>query len=260
MGERGSTLSFSTPPVRSVRLAFYFETAERLTAAHTSALFELWRPEYPEIVQSPPRAPVTEPTQDIGFIGQDDYWPLPFTEMENPDSGKSIFFQDDRFGVLWNFDPDLDRAPAYPGFDELRKELLARFERFCDAVKSSGGSEVRVQIAECTYTNEMPDVAIDQYAFGILTHWAQGYESAPSVREGTMFSRHYHFEGDPDRPVWVSASAAGPDTGMTLRITTRHEAEEELSPVAGIEAAHEDLITTFVQWSSDEMRQGWGQQ
>ncbi|KRE42834.1 hypothetical protein ASG74_10725 [Knoellia sp. Soil729] len=179
--------------------------------------------------------------------------------MEKPDSGESIFFQDDRFGVLWNFDPDLDAASVYPGFERLCEELLARFGRFCDEVSSAGGSRLVVKVAECVYTNEIPEVAIDTYAFGILTGWNQDYIANPSLREGTMFSRHYHSEGDKDRPVWVSATAEGEDIGITLQLVTRSEAEGELSPESGIKVAHDDLIRTFVEWTSEGMRQNWGQ-
>lgn len=261
MGESNTKLKFKRPPVRSVRLVFYLRSADHLTADQIGGLYEVWRPEYPEVVQSPPRAPVAEDPRAVAFVGEDDYWPLPFTEMENPKTGQTLFFQDDRFGIVWNFDPDLEEAPEYPGFDQLSRELLAQFERFCEAVKRSGGGELTVNVAECSYTNEIPDMAIDRYAYGILTKWSGAdYESDPALRDGVGFSRHYHFAEDPNKPIWVSAVALAPDTGMRLWITTHVASDDSLDPDVAIQTAHENLMSTFLNWTSDEMRHGWGEQ
>ncbi|KJK12832.1 hypothetical protein UB45_05845 [Terrabacter sp. 28] len=215
-------------------------------------------PDYSSVEQTPPRAPIADDAKYVDFLGTDDVWPIPFTTMLNEETGESIFFQQDRFGIIWNFDPDLDGAQSYPGFEKLSAELIERFAFFCDVIEARSATKISPIAAECWYANEIPEVGIDQFAYGVLTNWEGDFAPMPGLRAGTSFSRHYHYEENVERPIWVSAASLTGDTGMTLSITARCVDESGMDAVTGLQTAHDILIDTFAKWTSSEMRKGWG--
>lgn len=254
-----AALSLETPPVRTVRLAIYFKAEVPINGAHVGSLFAGWRDDYPNVSQEAPRAPLQGTTgRDLGFIGGDEPWPLPFTEVESADAARSILFQGDRFGLWWGFDPDLGDSVTYPGYAALSEELGERFNEFRATVERESSGMLAVSSAECQYVNVMPDVPIDLYAHGMLTAWSSGYDAQQAFQDGTEFSRHYHVHDDANRPVWVSAQSLGAGAGMTLQITTRRQGEG-LNAAEALDGAHHDLIETFVQSTSPLMRAEWGQ-
>lgn len=249
---------FESPPVRTVRLAYYFRTPEPFLGIHVGSLFDLWREDYPMASETPPRAPIDEAPEDLALIGDSSNWPVPFVTFENPESWKSIFFQNDRFGLLWDFAGGNEDDLRYPGFDTLSAEMDEKFSAFCSALQARGASVPELTSAECYYANEIDGIRIADYVVGFLTNWSPNISaSAPELTEGgASFSRHYHLGEEKDRMAWVSVSGDERDS-VTMRITARVEDVADRSPAEVLRETHDMLIDSFMQSTSDAMRTMW---
>ena len=248
---------FASPPVRTVRLAYYFEMPTPVMGLHGGALRELWRRSYPVADEIAPRAPVGGEPEEFAVVEEEDRWPVPFFTFESPETQRSIFFQADRFGVTWEFDPSAEEERQYPGFQALADEMHARYEEFLSVVERDSEQAVRPTSAECLYANELADITLNSYVTGYLTGWQNTPDlKVSSEDEPATYVRHTHAEGAGNELVWVRASSA--DAGVSLSITSRVESGTFASPRHRLLTAHDRLISSFFDATSESMRDAWG--
>lgn len=248
---------FARPPVRTVRLAYYFEMPSPVLGLHGGALRELWRAAYPLASEIAPRAPIGGEPDEFAVVEDEDRWPVPFFTFESPDTQRTVFFQSDRFGVSWEFDSSAEEDRQYPGFERLADEMNSRYEEFLTVVQRDTDETMKPMSAECFYVNDVANVSLNSYVMGYLSGWDDGsYDRPLADDEASRYVRHFHADGDRHQLGWVRAVSA--DAGISLSLTVRVESEVFSAPREGLSMAHDRLIGSFLDSTSNAMRSTWG--
>lgn len=267
MGGTQDRLAFDRPPVREVRLAFMFGTVGKLRSAYIGGLYDRWRAEYPDVMESPPvqpfnRSDLTQATdEDYMFLSEDSAWPIPLTTFENSETGKKIVFQADRFAINWDFESS--ESDSYPGFDSLGDELVARFAEFSAQLKETPAGAPQLTHVECLYINEISGITPRQFAHGLLTDWRESDEipAATNEYESSSFRQHFHLEGL-ETGVWVVVAPAKGDakggTELSIRVL-REVSSSDADWRTELESCHEVENEQFLASTSRKMREAWGE-
>lgn len=244
-------LRFGNPPVRKVRLTFFF-AADTVRVSDVISLLERWRSEFPIVEESAPLPPLSS-TDEFIPIG-DSNWPLPFMTLADSDGLRTLLFQGDRFGVEWNFDET--SGADYPGFDDLRQSLEAKYSELVDQLAQANSKIVTTGV-EVQYRNLLPGLTTNDYVVGLLSNWSvNAAELSGEPDESTVYSRHFHPDMPGDAATWMSARSDD-EGSCELVFTVRTMDIPENSHNGALEAAHDIATTMLVSHTSDELRRSW---
>jgi len=252
--------------VVSVSLTVYFEPIENLQASHLSSLREQWKGNYPNLAELPPLRPRNRGGNEAALFPIAS-WPCPYVMFSTEDDQESIAIQSDRFIRSWSFQADETESVTYPGFEQIRADLVEHFDEFKETVQAELDHDVVVTGSECDYINSLDDdLSPEQLMVGLTTKWstAVNVSESPALTYGGV---RLHLCNDPDLQgcsVTLRLDADRED-GPMLGITSSFDlAENEDASIAielgGLDRAHERLIETFLEYTSDEMHKKWGKQ
>jgi hypothetical protein len=258
------TPAFTDPPVVSVSLSVFFEPVESLQASHLSSLRERWKDHYPNLAELPPLRPRNRGGNEAALvpIGA---WPCPYIMFSSEDDQSSIAIQSDRFIRFWSFRPDESRPVGYPGFDEIRADLVRHFDEFRDTIRLELDQEVVLTGSECDYLNlldeEMP---AEQLMVGVTTKWATPVDASTTTAVSYGGIRLHLCDTDELEGCSVTLRLDIDSDGPMLGIESGFElSDADDTPgveLGGLDRAHEKLIQTFLEYTSDDMQKRWGRQ
>lgn len=258
------TLVFTDPPVVSVSLTVFFEPVESLQASHLSSLREQWKDHYPNLAELPPLRPRNRGGNEAALvpIGA---WPCPYIMFSSEDDQSSIAIQSDRFIRFWSFSPAVTEPAIYPGFEEIRADLVEHFDQFRDTLRAELDQEIVLTGSECDYLNLLKEMPAERLMVGITTKWATPVDTSTSTAITYGGVRLHLCDTDQLEGCAVTLrldiDSDGPMLGIesALELTEAEAADDELE-LGGLDRAHQKLIETFLEYTSDEMQKRWGRQ
>lgn len=257
-----SRADFLQPPVVSVSLTVFFEPVESLQASHLSSLRERWKDHYPNLAELPPLRPRNRGGNEASLVPIGS-WPCPYVMFSSEDDESSIAIQSDRFIRSWSFRADRAPSSAYPGFKEIRKDLVQHFEEFQRTLRAELSQELLITGSECDYLNlldsEMPP---EQLMVGVTTKWSATVDAPVSSAVTYGGVRLHLCDADELDGCSVTLRLDVDSDGPMLGIESAYELSDDGSDAAvelgGLDRAHEKLIYTFLEYTSDEMQNKWG--
>ncbi len=254
---------FSRPPVRDVTLTIRFALDKRIQVSHLAGLREQWRSDFPETEELAPRAPINATDdREVRFIPPEGQWPFPELVYSNPDNGRRITVQQDRFALSWTFQRSTDEQQRdyYPGYLKLREDLRKRFELFQSTVSSEASAQFVYSSTECKYENVISGYSSVDFAVGILTGWRTD-SGAPAIGDTDYSGIRLHQcanEESRNCSVLVGVDGErGSECQMFIEVERDLSADEQ--PFDSLDIAHDALITTFLSTSNESLKNQWGQ-
>ena len=259
-----SAVRFKEPPVTSVSLVVFFEPVEGLMTSHLSSIREKWRGKYPRVSERPPLPPRGMGENRLELLPLDE-WAFPYTTFYDESRENAVAIQNDRFVQSWSFAPNEDSdSEAYPGFDSIRSDLEKGFSEFCSLVKAELSIDVIPTGSECAYHNHLGvRMPIEQAIAGFANKWLNVPEAAPTSRaiHGTA-TIHLQVPEYADECSVALHLHVDDDQEVTLSIRSTYSVEpddeEEQGSLGGINIAHEQLINSFIEYTSQQMQERWG--
>jgi uncharacterized protein (TIGR04255 family) len=262
--ENGSRLEFADPPVVSVSLTVFFEPVESLQASHLSSLRERWKDHYPNLAELPPLRPRNRGGNEAALVPLG-AWPCPYVMFSSEDDQSSIAIQSDRFIRSWSFKADEKAVATYPGFEKIREDLVQHFEHFKETLRAELDQNVVITGSECDYLNlldnEMPP---EQLMVGVTTKWAAPVDTTASSGITYGGVRLHLCDTDELEGCSVTLRLDVDSDGPMLGIESAFELADDDAvadvDLGGLDRAHEKLIETFLEYTSNEMQKNWGRQ
>ena len=153
----------------------------------------------------------------------------------------------------------------YPRYREQKKRFMEEFARFNAFLTSQGKPTPQVSFAQVCYVNHI-DVPDDSTQGRRLCEILASGENFQILKGSTAvnFSCTYSAENGTDVVVQVSSAIRAADhrTVLQLQLTSnRQPVSNSVEDVgATFDHAHDDLISTFLEITSDAARKTWGQQ
>lgn len=252
---------FTKPPVRSVSLSLFFQSVPGLQVSFFSSLREAWKSDYPNSAELPPLRPRNRGGEEAVIVPVSSAWPFPYVMFTTAGDQESIAFQSDRFTRTWTFSPDGE----YPGFEALAGELALRFEQFSDVVKSETGEDVKVTGSSCDYSNTMPtDLTGPELLVGVVSKWTTPAGTLPGLNAEYAGVR-FHLCGDDELDgCSINVALDWDEDGAYLGIESSFDVDDlesqDTPRLGGLDRAHDKLIATFVEFTSDAMHSEWGRE
>lgn len=239
-------IRFDRPPVREVALTVYFASVDALSATALVPLLTMWQADYPTIEETFPERP-RRPDAD-GFRQLPARWPCPLVTASDG-MGNSIAVQSDRITRRWAF-----REGRYPGYSQLATELEPRLGELSELCGTLGAHLV-LEGASCEYRNEIEGMTSRKQILGILTGWTG--QAPPPKSPADFLGMHLHFQVE-ECSVYATINGADHSEGLTMLLESETDSGSENEKLGGLERAHDALVTTFLQISSEEQQREWG--
>ncbi|MFD7504718.1 TIGR04255 family protein [Streptomyces sp. NPDC059850] len=258
-------LRFRQPPVHEVTLGLMFQPLSRLQSLDLASLRVDWRSEYPNLRESTPLTPWQPSSQDdVEFMRSGLPWPMGLCSLSTELGDRKIKFQQDRFILIWKSTGD---EQPYPGYDSLKAELLGKFDHFSKLSQNICGTLPEVRRADAQYLNRLPEISAYQAMAGVLTGWSS--ESAFPFRAPDYcgFRVQYQQSERDDRVsvlIGVDSAVTEPSVGefsegSSLIIDAESQVDLGDDFALRMDAAHEVVSGAFVEATSAQMRQQWGE-
>lgn len=179
------------------------------------------------------------------------------------DDESSIAIQNDRFIRTWSFASGESQG-SYPGFAHIRDDLASHFDEFVATLKSELDLDVVLTGSECDYTNVLDDMPIAELMVGVTTRWSVKAEGATSA-SATYGGVRMHLCKDDDLEgcsvnLALDVDSDGAFLGIVSSFDLADQGEDAPVVLGGLDRAHDKLIATFVEYTSDEMHGRWGRE
>ncbi|SNX62744.1 uncharacterized protein (TIGR04255 family) [Streptomyces sp. TLI_55] len=258
-------LRFERPPVHSVMLSLLFDTLPKLQTLDLAQLRVDWREDYPILRESTPLPAWQASEQDaVEFVKSGLSWPMALCSLTTEAGDREVRFQQDRFVLRWYL---CDGENPYPGYLNLKAELLAKFDQFSKLAQSVSGVLPEVKRADVTYTNRLPGISAHQAMAGVLTGWQSESAFPFRVPDYCGFRVHYdESELDPRVAVLIGVDSAVTEPtdgefaeGSSLIIDAESQVEAEDDFADRMDKAHDVVAGAFREVTSEGMRSQWGE-
>lgn len=260
----GSRPAFTEPPVVSVSLTVFFEPVERLQASHLSSLRERWKNDYPNLAELPPLRARNRGGNEAALVPLGS-WPCPYIMFSGQDDRSSIAIQNDRFIRSWSFRANEHAPEGYPGFEQIREDLVEHFDDFKKTLRDELNQEVVVTGSECDYLNVLEtDMVFEQLLVGLTTKWSAPV-AQPTTSAITYAGVRLHLCDDDGLDgcsvtLRLDVDSDGATLGIESEFEVPQDAETSVDELGGLDRAHEKLIETFLEYTNDDMHKRWGRQ
>lgn len=258
-------LRFEHPPVQEVTLGLMLQSMTSLQTLDLAPLRVEWRAEYPLLQEIAPLARWGPTGNDaVEFVRSGLAWPMALCHLTTESGDKEIKFQQDRFLLTWKFGQE---SRKYPGFEVLKAELLEKFAQFAKLASEASDSHADIKRVDIQYVNLLPGISAENAMAGVLNGWSTESSFPFRAPDYAGFRVHYH-ESEIDSNVGVligvdSVVSESEGEGFTGSSTLTLDAEALISEsadyVAVLESAHEVLTAAFIEVTSAEMRDKWGE-
>lgn len=254
-------LRFSNPPVRDVELQVMFDRVDGLRITSVAALIEHFKADFPIADEKFNQFPwnddesETEQASNTEIFSDDSRFPFPWLTFEDG-SGNSIQFQDDRFHLGWSFSADRH----YPGFDELRANLLSRFDEFQSSVSVHTSKKVNVRKVCLKYGNAAEGstpFTVAALAFGAGEVDAPGDPSLAMSMSMFRAVAEFRDQGVETSVQFIAGEGRTPEPYLGV-ISTATPSEPEISLDMLIDTAHDRLTEVFSRLTTERQKTDWG--
>ncbi|MFI5535868.1 hypothetical protein ACIA5H_05700 [Nocardia sp. NPDC051900] len=254
------------PPVRWAEFTLYFEPL-RFDVALVGTLQRQWMEKYPAVRQRLPRQrPENLPSVDP-FT---DSWPMPGVEQATGSFSPILFYQFDQISLKWAFSATESHGEAYPGYTNLAPELMDRFAELVQVVEETDNT-VKVQGAQCYYSNALSDIDSIDWVYGVLSNWEDSrIVDRASLGINYLGLKLRRVSDNPQlstrRTAWISLDE-GEGQPSEVDIWSLSVPRDGFSPDTDdpmavaqllLHDAHEFEISNFESSFSAEMKKGWG--
>lgn len=240
-------IRFERPPVREVALTVFFASVDALSVTALVPLLTEWQRNYPSIEETFPERPRRLDTDAVRPLRS--RWPCPLVTASDG-TGNSVAVQSDRIIRRWAFSEG-----RYPGYNQLAAELEPRLQELAELCSTIGTPLVQ-EGASCEYRNEIDRFTSRQQAVGILTDWGDQASSPKILADFLGMHLHFHVE---DCSVYATINGADEEEQFTLLLESETDSETGNEPLGGLQRAHDALVSTFLQLTSEEQQREWGQ-
>jgi uncharacterized protein (TIGR04255 family) len=253
---------FRHPPLNEVVLGVQFNPPNGYQQIYAGEVWDLFRQEFPTVVEQPPLPPVFE-TFGLPSMGRQVRFITGPTHTRfwflNQDGGELIQFQQDRF--LHNWRKDGKETNEYPRFDSLVKRFYEELSQLQNYTNSLKPQSLLINQCEISYINhiasspEQPLRASDWLRF------------VPFENEPEDFSVNYREvihdnDGRPTgRLIYNVALGLKPDgqriiiLTLTVRGATRDASID--SAVEFLKMGRDRIVTRFAEVTTGKAHQQW---
>ncbi|MDX3114602.1 TIGR04255 family protein [Streptomyces scabiei] len=255
---------FERPPVIEVACGVQFRAVQGLRGVTLAPLYNQWIQQFPTVEEHPPLPPVVEASPVGGpavqlFFGNATDQRLWFIDA----TGSSLVqLQQDRLIVNWR---EGEPRAEYPRFASVRDNLSARLADLSDFLERESLGKLEITHAEVSYIN-----AIDPQGrgFGALDNIIQDWPTFPNHHLGQPTAARAAFEFPiPELgaggALAVSVGPGGRTNGdvalfMTMTAQGRTEGTSSDAALAFVDAAHEHVVRSFAELTTDAQHAEWG--
>jgi uncharacterized protein (TIGR04255 family) len=268
-GHKVEMPSFDSPPVIETVLSVQFEPIPAFKTIHFGLFWQQLRDEFPSVQDHSALQAVIEQPSDSSqgpkfrFEALDSLTPQRVWFVNN-DGSELIQIQNDRFIKNWRMSPNGDEYPRYDAC--IRPAFDKHFQQFKEFVTKEGLGDIAINQCEVTYVNHI--VAGEGWEkwsdFAEIFPWIQtrvGNKFPGLAEDLSLHSRHpiidsdgkwigrLHVEIQPSyrvtdmRPIYV------------MSLTARGLCGKEYD---FLDYAHEMIVKSFVNLTSEKMHKIWG--
>ncbi len=251
MPENAASLHLAHPPVRSVALAIMFDATPQLQGWHLSEFFTSLED---NVLSKEEVAPIPADLHgQIEVLAGAPGWPIPRTRLVSKDY--SLAIQQDALEITWSFNGDTDDA-SYIGFDSLKDKLEETIGSLIQSVATNHVS-ITPRDTQCTYVNHLSGITGVEASVGVLTKWST---SDPRITSDAQYIgariRTNPLPGGQPALIMVDSQPNEPPK-LTIR-TQRHIGPND-SAISALCDAHDEVIRLFMEYTSSEQREKWGE-
>jgi uncharacterized protein (TIGR04255 family) len=248
--------SFERPPVMEVVVAIESRPISELDPFALVELHKQWSGTHPvgQIVPAAPSASADQPVPTFEFV----QGPPPLRLWSLTEDGDSLIqVQDDRLVLNWR---KARAGSEYPRYVVMRREFEQFWQTYSDFLVQRFGREVEPATAEVTFINAIPlqggreasDVvnllakpSLLGRSHQVAYQHVRQLEGGESSLTGTLV---LNVQSQMDR-----------DPLLRLAITGRIDLfGRSVDPLQALDAAHEEVVNTFVGVTTADMQQAWG--
>lgn len=242
-------------PVEYMRLFVHVRTSKVLRVSTMAGFTEKWRELYPDIDEQPPLT-TFDRGSEFEFLGDDDYWPMPFTVLSSNKADLGIMFQADRIGVFWERINTQDGVP-YPGFERMKGQVLEVLGDFIE-MASREETDVQPTQVECVYENVLDGLSPSECVLGRMTNWSRQDSNAIELDTAATFDIHDHTKDSSGLPAWISLRPIHKNSATKLvirSVVTRNDPDNNEQATGDIlDTAHEVAREQYNYWIPPSIR------
>ncbi|WP_329334165.1 TIGR04255 family protein [Streptomyces sp. NBC_00663] len=256
---------FARPPVVEVACGLQFRRITGIHGLKLTPLYETWRAELPNVEEHPP-LPGMEPNVgpgpkiklDLASLPAARYWFL-------DDSGRDLVqLQQDRLIVNWR---DVGDGTPYPRFGYVLSKLKKRLDELANFVDRAFGAKLEVIHAELSYVNALAGESGDPLdphdVFHTWPDFALHHLGKPVNSQIVFDFPIEEFQSGRNfflRAAIESGSLLTGQAGnfLTMTVQGRPGSTGSSGAVAAIEEAHEHLVASFAEITTDSAHKRWG--
>jgi uncharacterized protein (TIGR04255 family) len=251
-----------------VALGIQFRPLFGLRGINLGPLRERWRGTYPRVEEQPPLPPAVEalPTPgeltfqlNVGAVPPVRHWFL-------SESGTQLVqLQQDRLIVNWREGTPVE---PYPRYGALRQQFEERITDLQQFLRDEDLGELDVTQAEVNYINGVKVGDRDQGDLSpLLRHWGDlsaNHLGNPEQASATLVFRVPDIGRGPVRMhIAINPAQWAPDAApaifFTLMVRGAPTAATTDAALQFMDGAHDHLLTSFNELTSDTVHQAWGQ-
>jgi uncharacterized protein (TIGR04255 family) len=250
---------FDRPPVVEVVLGVEFQPVPNLGAANLTRLADGWVERYPLLEEMPPLPPSPLPGSQFDLPGVVVSVGAPAVRMWRLSAARDQLLQVQRDRLLLNW--QRQEAATYPHYDQLRPPFRDALSDLVTFVEREGLGTVRPTAAEVTYVNRLDQ---DPDGTTALRQTIRGasLQSERLGRPGVLRINQAWNREHEGRPAVLSITAdSTPIGGAILSLSYREallSSFQVIDVLAALDRGHADIVTTFLEVTTDEMHARWG--
>lgn len=152
---------FEFPPVDEVVLGIQFEAPPTYTSVHAGQIWDLYREQYPKVMEVPRLDPQFELFGGNAASGiQFNFAPPPLRArlwFISEDDNHLLQVQEDRIFINWRKRPNGVTEQPYPRYEQIADAFQVAVVLLDRFFKETFGSDLRITQAEAAYINSVPE-------------------------------------------------------------------------------------------------------
>lgn len=258
---------YARPPLVEVALGVQFRALPRLRPIELASLREQWINDYPVVQEQPPLAPtvesagVAQPQVQlvIGPSTQTRLWFL------RKDGAELVQIQNDRLTVNWR---KADAAEQYPRYQAVRDVFRRRYDDLTAFTAARRLGTLELTQVEVNYVNaedvEEEDLGRLELVF---RGWkpSRGHHLGQAKQARAAFVYSIGDVGKAPVRLYVGANPAKRPNGrsallFTFTVRGAPSGDGLAGALAFMDRAHDHIVRSFAELTSDAAQQRWGKQ
>lgn len=253
-------VSFSKPPVIEVVLGVEFPRIAAWRIVHYGLLWQAVRERFPKFEVMSALAP--SPPMGLSFTFQTASDPAVRMWLVSEDGSRVLQVQPDRIIYNWR---KLSNESAYPSYDKLKPEFIDAWNIFQEFLSSNGLPGIPAVLqCEVTYVNAIArGEGWDSFSgLSKVFPYISGKTSSSFLPPPQVIqvNAHYLLAGDVGLNISMQPALRSYDQAqiLQLNLSARNPAQNGPDFIEWMDAAHEAIVRSFVDFTSAAMQKRWG--